>query len=349
MQSTPEGYQVAAVEQWVRENIAALTPPFKWIKLEGGHSNLTYLIEDQNAKKAVIRRPPLGELLPKAHDMSREWSVISALNKTNVPVPHAYGFCENPEITGAWFYIMGWVEGKALQTNQDTEQWVGEAARPNLAISFIDALADLHAVEPDAVGLSTLGKKEAYIQRQINTWYRSWTSSAAPAQFDDPRAHDIKLYLSENIPLQEPAKIVHGDYGLHNVLVTAEGEVKAVVDWEICTLGDPLADLAYALNQWVQASDPILAKVDAATLVPGFPGRDSLTERYQQKTGRDLSQLDFYIGFNYWKSACILHGVYARYREGKKSTEGINLDDLRQRIENSLGLSQYAIDRLKSK
>ncbi|MBV1904811.1 MAG: phosphotransferase family protein [Pseudomonadales bacterium] len=343
----PEGYDVSAVENWVKENISGLQPPFIWTRLEGGHSNLTYQLDDNQGRQAVIRRPPLGELLPKAHDMGREWSLISALGPTQVPVPEAIGFCESADVTGAWFYIMGMVNGRPLYTEEDTLDWVPEEKRQTTAFSFIDVLADLHSLDPDEIGLGELGKKENYIGRQLKTWYRSWTSSIEAAQFDDPRAHELQQYFLENMPDQGMARVVHGDYGLHNCLIGPDAKVAAVVDWEISTLGDPLADLAYALNWWPEPGDEIPVKEDAATVPPGFPPRSALATRYGERTGRNLDQLDYYIGFNRWKSAAIVHGVYARYMEGKKSTEGIDLEELLERVEKSLAQSEQAVNRLK--
>ena len=342
----PEGYRVKAVEAWIRENIDGLTPPFEWTRLEGGHSNLTYRLRDTQGRLAVIRRPPQGQLLPKAHDMSREWALISALGPTPVPVPEARGFCESPGVTGAWFYVMGHVEGYPLYSSEDTERLVPKQDRPKMAESFIDVLSDLHAVDPDAVGLGQLGKKENYVGRQLNTWYRSWTSSIEPAGYDDPRAHDIREFLLANIPDQGPARVVHGDYGLHNCLIGPDCTIAAVVDWEISTLGDPLADLAYALNPWPDPGDPEPVLAEAATAPPGFPARTELAARYARRTGRDLSQLDYYVGFNRWKTACIVHGVYARYRQGKKSTEGVDLDEMIERVGRSLTQSERALSRI---
>ena len=342
----PEGYDVAAVEAWISAHVAGLTPPLRWKRLEGGHSNLTYRLDDDSGRSAVIRRPPLGELLPKAHDMAREWSIISALAPTAVPVAAALGFCPGPEVTGAHFYVMGLVEGHPLYNADDTLAWVSEDRRQTLAWSFIDVLAELHSLDPNAIGLGELGKKENYIGRQLRTWYRSWTSSAAAAEYDDPRLHEMQQYLADNIPEQGPARVVHGDYGLHNCLIGADATVATVLDWEISTLGDPLADLAYALNQWSLPGDPLPGRDNAATAVVGFPARDQLAARYAERTGRDLSKLDFYTGFNWCKTAMIIHGVYARYREGKKSTVGVNLDDLRERIERSLILAEQAVNRL---
>jgi aminoglycoside phosphotransferase (APT) family kinase protein len=343
----PEGYDVPAVEAWIADHVEGLSPPFKWTRLLGGHSNLTYRLDDSNGRPAVIRRPPQGELLPKAHDMSREWSLISALGPTAVPVPAALGFCESPDVTGAWFYVMGLIDGRPMYDSTDTEDLVPEDQRKPLAYSFIDVLAALHSLDPDEIGLGDLGKKEGYVGRQLKTWYRSWTSSVEPAEYDDPRAHDLQRFFLENMPDQGMARIVHGDYGMHNCLIGPDAKLAAIVDWEISTLGDPLADLAYALNQWPASYDEIPEDSVAPTSAPGFPLRAELAERYEARTGRDLSKLDYYLGFCRWKSAAISHGVYARYMEGKKSTAGIDLEGMRLSIDVSLNLAEQYVDRLR--
>ena len=343
----PTGYDTPAVEAWIAQHVPSLRLPLAWTRLEGGHSNLTYLIEDASGQRAVIRRPPMGELLPKAHDMAREWALISALGPTAVPVPRALGFCADVAVTGAPFYLMGHVDGHPLYSAEDAQHWVPEPKRITLAHSFIDVLASLHALDPAAVGLGELGKQDDYIGRQLKTWYRSWNASIAGAQLDDPRAHALQQYFLAHTPDQGPARIVHGDYGLHNTLVGADGCIAAVVDWEISTLGDPLADLAYALNQWAEPGDPPAVRKLPPTTLPGFPSRRDLAERYAQRTGRDLAKLDFYVGFNRWKSAAIVHGVYARYLEGKKSSVGVDLDGLKRSILQSLALAEAAVSRLE--
>ncbi len=345
--SRPEGYDVPAVEAWIAQHIKDLTPPFKWTRLLGGHSNLTYRLDDKRGQSAVIRRPPQGELLPKAHDMSREWALISALGPTAVPVPAALGFCEDTSITGAWFYVMGVIDGRPLYTLADVEALVPMDKRRPLAHAFIDVLAELHSLDPDAIGLGDLGKKENYVGRQLKTWYRSWTSSVEAAQYDDPRAHELQKFFLDNMPDQGMARVVHGDYGMHNCLVGPEANFAAVVDWEISTLGDPLADLAYALNQWPASYADIPADSVMPTSAKGFPLRAELAQRYQERTERDLSKLNYYLGFCRWKSAAIVHGVYARYMEGKKSTEGIDLEGLRASINEHLTQSTQAIEELR--
>lgn len=343
----PPGYNTRSVEAWIEHHVEGLTSPLTWTRLTGGHSNLTFLIEDAKGNRAVIRRPPLGELLPKAHDMSREWAVIKALGPTPVPVPRALGFCEDTSVTGAAFYLMSVIDGQPLYTVADTLRLAPLDKREQIAHSFVDVLADLHSIEPDAVGLSDLGKKDDYIGRQLKAWYRSWNASIEPASLDDPRAHSLEQFLRANMPEQGPARIVHGDYGLHNCLIGPQCTVAAVVDWEISTLGDPLADLAYALNWFPDPSDAQpWVSADSPTTVPGFPGRLALARRYGERTGRDLSKLDYYVAFNRWKTAAIVHGVYARYMEGKKSSEGIDLDNMRSRILLALTQSEQAVERL---
>ena len=342
-----EGYDIPRVESWIEQNITALTPPFTWTRLEGGHSNLTYQLDDAKGKQAVIRRPPQGVLLPKAHDMSREWALISSLGPTPVPVPEAMGFCEDPEVTGAWFYVMGCIHGHPLYNGEQSREWISEENRGAMSQSFVDVLAALHSLDPDELGLGDLGKKDSYVGRQLKTWYRSWNASIEGAQLDDPRAHELQQYFLDNLPDQGPARVVHGDYGCHNCLFGADGKIAAVVDWEISTLGDPLADLAYALNQWSEVDDELLRGADPVTAMPGFWTRDELCARYADQTGRDLSNLNYYIGFNRWKTAAIVHGVYSRYMEGKKSSDGIDLDDLRGRILLSLERAEEAINQIR--
>lgn len=346
MTESPEGYDVQAVESWIRDHVDSLAPPFEWIRLEGGHSNLTFKLIDSQGREAVIRRPPQGQLLPKAHDMSREWALISALGPTPVPVPAALGFCESPDVTGAWFYVMGCINGRPLYTNEDTESWVPEEKRLTMANSFVDVLADLHDVDPMAVGLGDLGKHDSYVARQLRTWYRSWNASIEGAEYDDPRAHELQQFFLDNLPDQGPIRVVHGDYGPHNCLIGPDSTVAAVVDWEISTLGDPLADLAYALNFFPDPTDAIPIAPEAATAVPGFPTRMQMAERYAERTGRDLSKIDYYFGFNRWKSACIVHGVYARYMQGQKSSDGVDLPHMKTRIEGALTMAEQAVSRL---
>jgi aminoglycoside phosphotransferase (APT) family kinase protein len=341
-----EGYDIPAVETWISKNTDYFKPPFIWTRLEGGHSNLTYRLEDPSGKKAVIRRPPMGELLPKAHDMNREWSLIAAFAPHGFPVPEPIGFCDDLSVTGAMFYIMGFAGGRPLFKVEDTLEWVPEHQRTTLAYSFIDTLADMHVLDPDAIGLTSLGKKEDYIGRQIKAWYRSWVASVDYAELDDPRAHEFKDYFLENQPEQVTASVVHGDYYLHNCLFSSDSNVSAVLDWELATLGDPLADLGYTLRAWPEEENDPYLEPTAPTAVPGLPFRAELAQRYANRTGFPVDLLDYYVGFNHWKTAAILHGVYARYRAGQKSTEGVDMEGLREGILKALDGAERAIARI---
>ncbi len=333
------GYDRPAVEAWVEERIPSLRGPFRWERLEGGHSNLTFRLADASGRTAVIRRPPLGELLPKAHDMKREFTVISGLGPTPVPVADALALCEDTDVTGAVFYLMSEVPGRAMYTVEDVEDHLDLDARAATGHSFIGTLAELHRVDPFEVGLEGLARHDGYVSRQLRTWYGSWQASIDGAGYDDPRIHELHERLNANLPEQGPARVVHGDFGMHNCMIDADGLVVAVLDWEIATLGDPLADFAYAINGWSDPDDEIRVSHEAATTAPGFARRQDLVDHYAELTGCDLSQLEYYRAFNYFKTACILHGVYARYMLGMKSTEGIDLEGLRDRMIGSIELA----------
>ena len=338
------GFDVPTIERWLA-TVTTVRSPIVWQRLPGGHSNLTYLLVDDAGRELVIRRPPLGELLPKAHDMWREYRVIEALWPTTVPVPEPIAYCDDRSIADTHFYVMGKAEGRALYSGAEVAHWLDVPARRRAGESFIDVLARLHSITPADIGLDDLGRHDGYVARQLRTWYGSWTSSVAHAEYDDPRVHEVHDRLAASIPEAGPARVVHGDYGPHNSLFAATGELTAVLDWEIATLGDPLADFAYTLNAWAEPGDVGVDGLDPATALPGFPSRDELTDRYAKATGADLTHLDFYRSFNQWKTACILHGVYARYRVGQKDTAGVDLPMLRQRMQASVAGAAALADR----
>lgn len=338
------GYDRPAVEEWIERNVDGLVGPFRWERLEGGHSNLTFLIADSAGRRAVIRRPPLGELLPKAHDMKREFTIISGLGPAGIPVAEAFGLCEDTAITGAVFYVMSEVGGKAMYTAEDVDEWLTVEARAKVGPSFMATLAALHRLDPADIGLAELARHDGYVGRQLRTWYGSWQASMEGADYDDPRIHRLHERLNAHIPDQGPARVVHGDYGMHNCMINRDGSVAAVLDWEIATLGDPLADFAYAINGWSDPDDEIRVSHEAATLAPGFSRRQELIDHYADSTGRNMADLDYYRAFNYFKTACILHGVYARYRLGKKSADGVDLEAMKERMIGAIDLAQAQVD-----
>ena len=336
--TSPVGFDRAAVEPWLAEH-TELVPPFVWIRLEGGHSNLTYALTDGSNREFVIRRPPEGPLLPKAHEMFREYRIIDALHPVGVPVARPVVYCDDPQVCERHFYVMDKVGGQALYSGEQTAPRLDEAARARVGESFIGVLAQIHSIDPADVGLDDLGRHEGYVARQLTTWYGSWVASADDAGYDDPRVHELHDALMANLPEQGPARVVHGDYGVHNTMVADDGTIAAVLDWEIATLGDPLADFAYALNAWTEPAD-VVEGTDPATALPGFASRADLIRYYLERTGADLSDIAFYRSYNWLKTACIVHGVYARYQRGQKSTEGIDLEALYNRIKISVDRSR---------
>jgi aminoglycoside phosphotransferase (APT) family kinase protein len=257
----------------------------------------------------VLRRPPLGHVLESAHDMGREHRIIAALAGSEVPVAPTYGLCDDPQVNGAPFYVMGFVDGRVLH-DADSASALTEGQRRALGWHVVDVLASLHRIDPGAVGLGDLGRKEAYLARQLKRWNRQWQATKT---HEIPEMEETARLLAAGIPEQAGASIVHGDYRLGN-MITGEGDIRAVLDWELCTLGDPLADVGYLLNSW---SEPGEAAVDVApTAAGGFPRRDEIRARYEAATGRDLSGIDYYRAFSHWRLAAIGQGVYKRYLVG---------------------------------
>jgi aminoglycoside phosphotransferase (APT) family kinase protein len=329
------GFDRDVIDRWLPD-VTDVTGPITWERLPGGHSNFTYLLTDDRGRELVIRRPPQGELLPKAHDMWREYRIIDGLWPTDVPVAEPIAYVDDRDLCEVHFYLMGKVEGAALYTGEEVRGWLSEDARQIAGESFIDTLATLHSIDPADVGLGDLGRPDGYVARQLKTWYGSWNASIEPAGHDDPRVHELHELFVGRIPEQGPGRIVHGDFGPHNCMFCPMGNISGVLDWEIATLGDPLADFAYSINAWVEPGDGGVYGADPPTVLPGFPGRAELIERYARRTGADLSDLAYYRAFNSWKTACILHGVYARYQAGQKSTEGVDVAGLFERITISL-------------
>jgi aminoglycoside phosphotransferase (APT) family kinase protein len=309
----PDGLQRDGLEAWFAARAPELTPPLRFERIAGGLSNLTYRVQDAAGRRWALRRPPLGKRLGSAHDMGREHRVVAALAETEVPVPPLLGLCEDESVIGAPFYVMGFVEGPILRGLADAELFPDHDDRWAIGMRVADTLATIHTVDPDAVGLGELGRKEDYVARQLRRWQGQWEKSKTRELATVDRVHDR---LAARIPPQGPATIVHGDYRLDNMILTPAGEVAAVVDWELCTLGDPLADVGTLMAYWPERGEEGLRLGEPANLAPGFPSRAELAARYAERSGRDLSNLNYYLALGYWKLAIILEGVYARYLGG---------------------------------
>jgi aminoglycoside phosphotransferase (APT) family kinase protein len=309
-----DGIDLAGVGAWFAERVPGLAPPLRYDRIAGGHSNLTYRVSDADGREWALRRPPLGKTLSSAHDMAREHRVVAALGGTPVPVAPVLGLCEDEAVNGAPFYVMEFVRGPVLRGTAEGEAaFPDEGDRHEIGMRVADTLAAIHAVDPDAVGLGDLGRKEDYVARQLRRWYGQWEKSKTRELASIDAVHDR---LAARIPEQAGVSIVHGDYRLDNMILSDSGEVAAVVDWELCTLGDPLADLGTLMAYWPERSAPDVAIGMPANLLPGFPTREELARRYAEASGRDISDLDFYTALGYWKLAIILEGVYARYAAG---------------------------------
>ena len=307
------GINVEGVTRWLSANVSGATDPFTFHVIAGGHSNLTYRVEGADGNAFVLRRPPLGHRLASAHDMSREHRIIAGLQSSAVPVAPSLGLCTDESVNGAPFYVMGFVDGHVIRDREIAEALLTHDARRGASESLVDTLAAIHSVDLDACGLNDLGKHDGYIARQLKRWYGQWNDQKTR---DVPAVDHVHAALSERIPEQGPATLVHGDYRLDNCIVGDDGAVRAVLDWEICTLGDPLADIGMLQVYWTGPGDPPSAWAGSATTADGFLDRDDLVARYAAVSGRDLSQLPFYVSFAYWKLACILQGVYYRYLGG---------------------------------
>jgi aminoglycoside phosphotransferase (APT) family kinase protein len=318
-EGTPDGIDGAAVEAWFSANVPGAKPPLEFERISGGRSNITYGVSDAAGNRWALRRPPLGKRLASAHDMGREHRIIAALAETAVPVPEAVGFCEDEAVNGDPFYVMGFVEGPILRNKEEAEgAFPDQSDRRAIGERVVDTLLAIHSVEPDAVGLGDLAKKEEYVARQLHRWHGQWEKSKTR---EIPLVDDVHDRLAARIPDQGPASIVHGDYRLDNMILAPSGEVAAVVDWELCTLGDPLADVGLLLVYWSEPGDEFTPLFEAPTVAAGFPSRDDLRARYEERSGRDLSGIDYYVALGLWKLAIILEGVYARYAEGQYGSD----------------------------
>ncbi|TDC38618.1 phosphotransferase family protein [Actinomadura sp. KC345] len=298
--------------------------------IAGGRSNLTYGITLDGGRRIVLRRPPLGHVLPTAHDMGREYRVLTALGDgTAVPVPRTLAFCDDEDVIGARFYLMDYVEGRVLRTREDAEEITPGQAR-GLSEALAGALAAIHTVDVKAVGLEDFGRPSGYMERQLKRWGKQWDGSqeairATGTTRDLPEYDRLVARLAERMPADAPARLVHGDFRLDNALARLEPgpEIAAVVDWEMSTLGDPLSDLGLTLVYWAEADDAEHLPVGATiTSAPGFFTRREFTDRYAALTGFDLADLDFYVAFACFKLAVILEGIHARYLQNATVGEG---------------------------
>ena len=311
----PAGINAPAVSRWFAEHVPQAAGPLRFELIAGGRSNLTYRVHCADGSSVVLRRPPLGHVLATAHDMGREHKIISGVGQTDVPVPRAIALWTDETVNEAPFYVMSYEEGAVLHS-ADESALVPEGERMPLSRRVADVLALLHAVEPDDVGLGDLGRREDYLGRQLRRWKRQWEQSKTR---ELPIMDDVAAELEARKPTQIGSAIVHGDYRLGNMISGAKPNehwaIVAVLDWELCTLGDPMADVGYLMNNWVSPDEPS-AGTSAPTQAGGFATRGEMLDWYADASGRDVSGVDYYRAFSYWRLAAISEGVLNRYLRG---------------------------------
>lgn len=308
----------APLTDWLRTHVPDVPTgdgPVTVERISGGHSNLTFSIVDAAGGRWALRRPPTGMVLATAHDMSREWRFLTALAATAVPVAPPVAYCADPGVIGAEFYLMGFVDGDVLGDAASGHRLAPGDPRRAAGLDTVDVMADLHAIDPDAVGLGDLRRSGSYLERQLRRWHRQVHESGLPDLAVVDAAHAQLVRRAAALAPSE-VRIAHGDFRLGNLSVGPDGRVRAVFDWELATLGDPLADLGWLIASWGRAGDAVPPTIPGPSLVEGYPDRDELVARYADRSGRDVSELDFYVAFARWRSACIGAGVHSRYLGG---------------------------------
>jgi aminoglycoside phosphotransferase (APT) family kinase protein len=304
----------------------------------GGRSNLTYAVSD-GTNRWVLRRPPLGHVLPTAHDMAREHTVLSALSRAGFPVPEPVLLCTDPGPIGAPFYLMRYVDG-TIHRDAGALAALGAESVRKLILQLVDTLADLHALDPDAIGLAGFGRPEGFNERQVRRWKKQLDASRSRAV---PGIDELHARLAADIPAGGAGAVVHGDYRLDNVLIGTSLQVNAVLDWEMSTLGDPLSDLALML---VYAGRPLLVANGQPTApldVPGHPSVHEMISQYAGRGRRDVGDLHWYVAFAAFKLAVILEGVHYRYVQGQ--TVGAGFETVGEMVAPLVAQGHQALGR----
>jgi len=330
------------VSEWLLNNVAGLRGPFHFDMIAGGRSNITYRVIDADGTRIVVRRPPTGHVLATAHDMAREHRIISAVGKTNVPVPKTLGLCTDTTVNDSPFYVMSYIDGTVLDS-QEKALAMSTEVRRKASEHLIEVLVALHSVNVDEVGLGDLARHDGYIERQVKRWSTQWANSKMR---ELPEMEEIEQLLRANIPEQQGVVIAHGDYRFGNCLTdTVKGKINAVLDWELCTLGDPLADIGYLGVYW---SDPgaVERKENDPSGMEGFPTYREMVNMYATKSGRDVSNIGYYVAFSSWRLAVITEGVYARYVHGAMGKSDFDPTPLKRSVEV---LVHSALTALKGK
>ncbi|MCL2585806.1 MAG: phosphotransferase family protein [Streptosporangiales bacterium] len=335
------GLDAPKVTSWLAGNVGGLVPPVEYTLIAGGRSNLTYRLTDAAGKEYALRRPPTGGVLATAHDMSREWRFISAMAQTPVPVAPPLAYCDDTGVTGAEFYVMGFVDGRVL-TDADAGLALAPEARAAAGEQAVRVLVALHALDPAATGLGDMVRRTGYAQRQLRRWHAQVHASGAKDLALMDEVHDL---LVRHAPGQGTG-VVHGDFRPGNLAFGPDGTVRAVFDWELATTGDPLADLGWLAATWEDPGDEVPPATPGPSTAPGFPSRAEIIDRYAFLSGRDVSDLPYWIAFNRWRGACIGAGVRARYLHGDMADDGYR-EQAVKRGDDGVRLAEAARETLR--
>jgi aminoglycoside phosphotransferase (APT) family kinase protein len=339
------GIDVAAVDAWLGAHVPGAAPPFRYDLVAAGGSNLTFRITDTTGSTWALRRPPTAHVLASAHDMGREWRIIAGLDGSSVPVPPAVAHCGDASVTGAPFYVMGFVEGFILRDQAGAALLDAE----EIAVatdSLVDVQVALHALDPETVGLGDLGRPTGYVERQLARWRKQYEAGKVR---EVPLLERLHERLGASVPTeQRPGVLAHGDYRFDNTVLGPDRQVVAVLDWELCTRGDPVADFCWSLMYWADPGDELTFLSDAPTLDPRFVRRDEYARRYAERSGLDLSDRAWYTAFSFWKQACIVEGAYARRLAGARMGMPDRGDpsSIAERVDRLLALGDEAFRRL---
>jgi aminoglycoside phosphotransferase (APT) family kinase protein len=314
-----ERFDETKLADYLRDKLDGADQPMTVQQFPGGAANLTYLLKF-GQREYVLRRPPLGPVAPKSHDMAREFTVLSVLHEAFPPAPRAFHFCDDPEVIGAPFLIMERREGVVIRREMPPH-FADDSAR-QMSLALVDRLVDFHAVDFAALGLSDLGKPEGFVARQIEGWYGRWQK----AKVDEiPVIEEVYQWLLTNIPAEGAPSLLHNDYKLDNAMFSADdpSNLVAIFDWDMCTLGDPLCDLGTLLAYWTESDDPPVLSGLLSMPSPkhGFLTRAELVERYAERSGRSVDAIRFYHVLALYRLAIIIAQIYVRYHHGQTQDE----------------------------
>ncbi len=344
MSPAPDGINEDNVTEWMVAQLPEIATPLAFTLIAGGRSNLTFRVEDAEGRAWALRRPPLHHVLPTAHDMSREYRLIDSLGPVGIPVPVTVGLCTDDAVNERPFYVMEFVEGHILRSAPEAEAAFDVATRRAVGDHMADTLAALHDVEPDSVGLGDLARHEGYIERQLKRWRGQYDQMQVEGVDHGGLVERVSDELARRIPKQQRTSVVHGDYRMDNVVLADDGSVRAILDWEICTLGDPLADLGLLMVYWADPTDAMAVLGLSPTTAPGFSTRAEILERYGSVSDLDISGVGYYTAFGYWKLACILQGVYARYVAGAGAGDQGSVDGYPAQVRRLFEMAAEALE-----